>query len=247
LDGQVPKTLVTASTADISEITEFKWYQWVYFRDTTVEYPDDKEVLGHYLGPATEIGPAMAAKILKCNGQTVVHTTFRPLTDDEILKDDIKQKRISFDAQIEQTLGTGFKPDNCKGNPDVETPLMPPYGDDQGNELQMPDTDEFDVDAYDQYGRANANLPQGDSMANARVLGQKREQDGSLKCKANANPMREMHTYNVLFPEGLEIEYTANMIDKIMWAQADLYGNQYLLLDPSQITGAKQYQSIDPS
>jgi hypothetical protein len=46
----------------------------------------------------------------------------------------MKQKRISFDAQIEQTLGEGFKSDNYTGDPDVETPLMPPYGNKQGDE-----------------------------------------------------------------------------------------------------------------
>jgi hypothetical protein len=55
LDGQVPKSLVA----------EFKWYQWVYSRDTVIGFPEDKEILGHYLGPSSDISPAMAAKILK--------------------------------------------------------------------------------------------------------------------------------------------------------------------------------------
>jgi hypothetical protein len=119
LDGQVPETLVTGSTADISEIAEFKWYQWVYFRDTTVAWPGDCEVLGRYLGPAADIGPAMAAKILKNNGQTLVRTTFCPLTNDELLGEDEKKKRADFDLRIKEILGEGFKPDDWKEDPDI--------------------------------------------------------------------------------------------------------------------------------
>jgi hypothetical protein len=53
----------------------------------------------------------------------------------------------------------------------------------------------------------------------------------TLQGKVNANSMHYTHTYNVLFPDGSKFEYTANMIAKNMWAQADLDGNQYLLLD----------------
>jgi hypothetical protein len=98
------------------------------------------------------------------NGQTMVCTTFRPSTDDKQIKDNMKQRRISFDSQIEQTLGTGFKPDDYTGDPDVETSLMPQYGNEQGDKPQILDADEFDVDAYDQYIGAKVNFPQGDSI-----------------------------------------------------------------------------------
>ena len=38
------------------------------FRDFAVTYPDDKLVLGRYLGPSIDVGPALTAKILKANG-----------------------------------------------------------------------------------------------------------------------------------------------------------------------------------
>jgi hypothetical protein len=46
LKGEVPETLMTRSTADISELCEFEWYQWVYFRDQTASFPEEEEVLG---------------------------------------------------------------------------------------------------------------------------------------------------------------------------------------------------------
>jgi hypothetical protein len=33
LDGQVPETLVSGETADISPLAAFKWYEWVLFQD----------------------------------------------------------------------------------------------------------------------------------------------------------------------------------------------------------------------
>jgi hypothetical protein len=84
LDGQVPETLVSGETADISPFAAFKWYEWVLFRDTSVTYPDDTMVLGRDLGPAIDIGPAMTRKVLKGNGKKVVYrSTVRGLTPDE--------------------------------------------------------------------------------------------------------------------------------------------------------------------
>ena len=34
--GQVPETIMTGNTADISHIAEFGWYDWVMFRDLSL-------------------------------------------------------------------------------------------------------------------------------------------------------------------------------------------------------------------
>lgn len=59
LSGQVPETVVSGETADISPFASFKWYEWVYFRDTAVAFPEPQMVLGRDIGPAIDIGPAM--------------------------------------------------------------------------------------------------------------------------------------------------------------------------------------------
>ena len=55
--------------------SKYGWYQWVMFRDGNISYPGDKEVLGRYLGPSIDVGPAMTAKMLKENGQVVHRST----------------------------------------------------------------------------------------------------------------------------------------------------------------------------
>jgi hypothetical protein len=39
LNGQVPETIMTGQTADISFICEFKWYSWLYYHEPTVKAP----------------------------------------------------------------------------------------------------------------------------------------------------------------------------------------------------------------
>ena len=40
--GKVPQTIMTGSTANISHICKFAWYDWVMFGDNTPTFPDDK-------------------------------------------------------------------------------------------------------------------------------------------------------------------------------------------------------------
>ena len=102
---KVPETIMTVSTADISHISEFGWYDWVMFRDNTPAYPDNKLILGRYLGLATDVGLALNAKILKSNGQFVCRSTLRHLTTDELQCQVHIEMRKAFDRSINETLG----------------------------------------------------------------------------------------------------------------------------------------------
>jgi hypothetical protein len=66
-NDEVPETIMTGSTANISHICEFGWYDWGMFRDNVPTFPDITLTLGQYLGPATDVGSALTAKILKSN------------------------------------------------------------------------------------------------------------------------------------------------------------------------------------
>ena len=64
LEGQVPETMMTGHTADVSPYVEHRWYDWVKAYAHNTKYPHDKEILGRWLGPARDVGPAMCSKIL---------------------------------------------------------------------------------------------------------------------------------------------------------------------------------------
>ena len=40
LDGEVPKTLMSGETSDISEFCELEWFKWVVFLDEAAPIPD---------------------------------------------------------------------------------------------------------------------------------------------------------------------------------------------------------------
>ena len=69
LDGMTPETKMSGETSDITTLCEFGWYQWVYFRDTSMTFPGDKLVLGRYSGTSIYIGPALTANIMIKNGE----------------------------------------------------------------------------------------------------------------------------------------------------------------------------------
>lgn len=76
-------------------------------------------VLGQDLGPAIDIGPAMARKILKENGQVVIRLTVHSLTNSELMSQNKKAKHKAFDAKVHEVLGDAFKPEDFKDDPDM--------------------------------------------------------------------------------------------------------------------------------
>ena len=75
LKGQVPETLMTGQTGDISNLCEFEWFQWVMFYQPMAGYPDDIMFISRWLGPAIDVGAAMTYKILHPNDRYVCRGT----------------------------------------------------------------------------------------------------------------------------------------------------------------------------
>ena len=46
LECQVPATVMTGQTADISNMCEYEYFQWVMYNQHREGYPDDKMVMG---------------------------------------------------------------------------------------------------------------------------------------------------------------------------------------------------------
>jgi hypothetical protein len=65
LGGQTPETLMGGERADISELCEYDWFQWLYYRDTQSSFPEATKVLVRYMGPAKSVGPMMCCHILR--------------------------------------------------------------------------------------------------------------------------------------------------------------------------------------
>jgi hypothetical protein len=52
LHGSNPYTLTLGEEGDISNLCQFGWYEWCYYREHTAAFPNQQEVLGRVLGPA---------------------------------------------------------------------------------------------------------------------------------------------------------------------------------------------------
>ncbi len=85
--------MMSGKTADISQFCELSGYKWVKFCSTTISFPEDLLMLGKYLGPSIDVGPAMTTKILTPTGKAVYRSTYRPLMPEEIA-DPVKQDQM---------------------------------------------------------------------------------------------------------------------------------------------------------
>ena len=74
-------------------------------------------------------------------------------------------------------------------------------------------------------------LPSGDKILTGKVTRKKRNPQGEAIGVANLNPILDTREYVVEFPDGAEMEYSANTIAEAMFTQCDLEGNQHLLMD----------------
>ena len=230
LNGEVPETLVSGQTPDISPFAQHEWYEWVKFRDTKAPFPDNKYALGRYLGPSVDVGPAMTAKMLKANGQILHRTTYRALTDHELNDKEAAKEREEFDESIRKKLGAEMDSIDFPAD-DFETPTYEPYQDENGDgQTRAPDVEDVTPEAYDLYLNAEVLLPRGDGLKTGKVKRRKRDADGELRGLANNNPILDTRTYEVEFPDGQVTEYAANVIAENMWSQCDIEGNQMLLM-----------------
>jgi hypothetical protein len=88
----------------------------------------------------------------------------------------------------------------------------------------------YDVETYDQYVGAHVRVPIGNEIRSGKVLRHKRELDGTVRGRANANPMLDTRNYEIEFPDGRSDEYTENVIAENMYAQCDIEGRQFNLM-----------------
>lgn len=234
LNGEVPETVMSGQTSDISQFCEFGFYDWTMWFDEKAKFPDGAWTLGRYLGPSIDVGPAMTSKILTKKGTVLHRSTYRPLSEKEVvtMTDDFKL----FNESIQAKLGPSASPADFPAIGGEETVQFEPYYahhevDVDDIPFSMKDEPEPTPEAHDQYVNAEVMLPRGDKLARGKVIGRKRDANGDVAGRANANPILDTRTYEVEFADGEINELTANIIATSMYSQCDEGGNEYMLLD----------------
>ena len=108
--GTNVRTALTGKDGDISNLCQYKPYNWCYFREQKHSFPLNRVMLRRVLRPAMGEGNEMAQWILKANGNAVPRWSSRPLKVDEIhLPTEIKKREI-FNGLIERRWGTSINP-----------------------------------------------------------------------------------------------------------------------------------------
>ena len=233
--GATPHEATFGEQGDISNICNFGWYQWVYYRNPAT-FPEGKECLGRVLGPAKNEGSEMAQYVLTSKGTVVPRRTLRPLQPSELNTEVERRKRTSFDEIIRSRLGDAMSTPS--------KPLAPDYVPYADGELDPPPIHEIDDDPIENDGtavfekpitdyliNAELRLPQGENLEHAKVIGRSKDINGEIVGVYDNNPMLNTMIYDVEFPDGDVREYGANVIAENIYAQVDLEGHSYNILD----------------
>lgn len=253
LNGNTPTVATFGVQGDISNLCQFKWYDWCYFRAEGQNlFPQQKLQLGRVLGPAKNEGNEMAQFVLLQNGTVVPRRTLRPLTDSELHSDTEKDKRKRFDDAIVKLFGDSLSwpPQPLPSESELKDFLV---DDDEETPEILPE------DPVDATGRAvnekpftdvlihaEVLLPQGEKIKSAKVIGRSKDDDGKVLGTYDSNPLLNSIVYDVEFPDGAIKQYAANIIAQNMYSQVDANGHQSQLLE-AIIDYSKDNTAVDKS
>lgn len=233
-NGLTPYEATYGVQGDISNICQFGWFEWVYFRDHGV-FPINKEKLGKVLGPLKNEGNEMAQAVLNYKGKVIPRRSIRRLRVEELNSPVEIEKRRLFDEMVRAKLGdastfppSGETEDEVVPYADCEVDELPTYDDDPVEENGVA---QFEAPLTDLLIHAEVHLPQGEEMQRAKVIRRSKNENGEIVGAYNENPILNTLVYDVEFPDGDVREYSANIIAENMYAQVDADGFSHMLLD----------------
>jgi hypothetical protein len=234
-----PHTATFGAEADISHICNFGWYEWVYYRTQSAQYPFQKECLGRCLGPARNEGNVMAQWILKENGKVVPRRTLCCLTLNELAPSNKVEidKRSNFTSLICANLGDLISL--------PQAPLLAvhedlwdlePYYDEEEAPLDIPDADFVDTTGKpllqqsftDTLINAEVLLQADDSAAIAKVMQRCVDDEGRVVGDYNENLLLNTIMYECEFGDGTTKAVNTIVTNIYMESNAD--GHSSLLL-----------------
>ena len=99
------------------------------FCDKVTPFLEDSEILSWWLGSSIDIGLAITAKMLKCNGEVVHCLTLYKLTQAELESEEGKETRRLYNEVIHQRLSDPLTDKDFTNISDTEILVHDFYGD----------------------------------------------------------------------------------------------------------------------
>eukprot|EP00957_Ditylum_brightwellii_P079812 6069811-Ditylum_brightwellii.AAC.1 len=167
LHGQSPHTDLHGEEGNISNLCQYDWYEWCYYREQKEKFPFNQEVLVRVLGLAKGKGNKMCQWIIKANSFVVPRKTLRPLQVKEVHLDVEKKTRKTFDQLIECLWGTSLlklPPEPDHKPVDQDNDMEEYYNEDESPHI-VPDIE----DLVDNKGNLLNQQPAYDKLLNAEV------------------------------------------------------------------------------
>ena len=241
LKEETPYTTVFGREGDISALSDFSWYEAVYYLDHKQPFPFAKDMLGCYLGPSTGVGNEYCSWILRSNGRVISRRTVRPLTHIESTSSTERKKLQYFDECIKSKFGDGitgpkeFISEQAQNNLDFDD-----YEDDEKFSKGIePSQVAYDTEGqpinqqpvHDQLINKSVRLSHNDERTRAKVIGRTVGDTGTTCGTYNANPYHNTVVYDVEFPDGKIKEYAASIIAERMIDQVDKESMELNLFD----------------
>ena len=178
-------------------------------------FPNDRYVLGRYLGPSENYGNRMSQYILNSNGEIIPRQTVRKLSKAEMNDEAEKELRQQFTNNITTKFGSPPVDNN-----DVMVNVN----------KDMKNVDDYE--SYDEYVRMELMLPhEKDELRMGKVISRSRDEHNLPIGKKHNNPIFDTRLYDVKFNDGSIHQYSANILAENMLSQVDEEGHQYQLLD----------------
>ena len=239
-----PAEVITGESQDISEYTEFDFYQWILYRDKA-GYPNEPVKVGRWLGVSHQVGSPLTFWILKGNGQVISRSTVIPMKEED--KPKYKQDMDTLQKTVAEKY-TDYDPNNIQvhDNDDMEDPITTESNEADETKEEEDDANGDELEGPSLFHQAEVYMPHGENQEIAKVIGRKRNLDGTYVGKANENPTLDTRVFTIRFPDGDEKDVAYNVIAEHLYSQVDEHGNQYHIYKDI-INHRKRKNAVDKS
>jgi hypothetical protein len=242
---------VTGQTPDISEWTDFEFYDLVWWLDRPVK-PDMTDYvrrLARWLGVSHWVGSDLCYWLITDTGKIISKLSVEHVVRDDYLQEGTKKMIDDFNTALLETLnnenftldGDGeFNSINLDDLAD-EYDQNPGVAYDKGIEPSLEDyadmivedrPEDDDEDAVNKFLNAELIFGVGtNDERRGRVVKRSRGLDGKPIGCAHSNVLFDFREYEVKFTDGSQEKYQANVIAENLYAQVDDEGRQFSVLE----------------